>query len=51
MVAIDAALEKAIATFAPRLVPSPPGAAIAEVPAEAAAERDAAVDGARHALP
>ncbi len=37
MEAIDAALEKAIATFAPRLVASVPGATIVEVPPEAAA--------------
>jgi hypothetical protein len=36
MEAIDAALEKAIATFAPRLVPTAAGATIVEVPAEAA---------------
>jgi hypothetical protein len=37
MEAIDAALEKAIATFAPRLVSSASGATIVEVPPEAAA--------------
>jgi len=37
MEAIDAALEKAIATFAPRLASHATGAAIVEVPAEAAA--------------
>jgi hypothetical protein len=37
MEAIDAALEKAIATFAPRLASTAAGATIVEVPAEAAA--------------
>jgi hypothetical protein len=37
MEAIDAALEKAIATFAPRLIANAPGATIVEVPPEAAA--------------
>jgi hypothetical protein len=37
MEAIDAALEKAIATFAPRLVSNAPGTTIVEVPPEAAA--------------
>jgi len=37
MEAIDAALEKAIATFAPRLAWHAPGATIVEVPAESAA--------------
>jgi hypothetical protein len=37
MEAIDEALEKAIATFAPRLVASAPGGTIVEIPPEAAA--------------
>ena len=37
MEALDAALEKAIATFAPRLASNAPGATIVEVPPEAAA--------------